>query len=426
MEEYMAYTLPTVKASSELAKPGPTFENCQIYKKIADKALMALPPKKRPAKRLGLIYSFLKVIIYSWLRGYSLERAEKQLNKYVRSNYSFLQPYYDRHRHPRPFPHQTAINRWLRSLSLEDIERMARAIFAEGLKAHLLKKTWRRTIVVEFDFTYLGYWGTRRDRRIKGTTLVKGAKWMRHYHAAYIHGAGISQFVALHHTAKGEPLSQFMTETLDDLIRQGFKIRWVMADREYYHEDVLDLVKARHLYLLTPAKEYKQLKAAKRAYLTGRKGRIQKFYLGQMAQAGKIAPPPSACWVVLLAADNYHLGRIRAQYLRGQISENLAMGQIIGFITNAPPQGRKRSFAAQLQAYYRQRWQIETAFRVADGHQAIYRSNYDGTRLFSELGAYVLYNEWQDKCEGNPQQMRYSYQDFRNECVDEITHTVNL
>jgi hypothetical protein len=426
MEEFMTATLPAVMASSQLATHSPEFNNCKIYNKIAKVAALSLPPKKRSQKRLWSIMSFLKVIVYSWLRGCSFERSEKRLNKLVYQRYPQLQFEYDRHRKARAFPHQTAINHWLRTLSVEDVERMARCIFTEGLKAHLLKKHRWGKIVVEFDFTYLGYWGKRRDIGIKGTTLIKGTRWMRHYHAAYIHGSEISQFVALHHTVKGEALVTFMANTLQDLQSMGFKIQWVLADREYYCQEVLDLVKSHGIPLITPAKEYKQLKDAKRAYLSGKKGRIQQFLLGQMAQAGKKASKPTRCWVVLVAQDEYNLGRIRTQYQRGQISEEVAMDHIIGFLTNASPRNRQHNFAARLQSYYRQRWQIETAFRVTDEHQSIYRSNYDATRFFCEMGAYILYNEWQTKCDANPQKSRYTYQDYRNDSVDEITQNVNL
>jgi hypothetical protein len=348
------------------------------------------------------------------------------LNKQVFQAYPALHQRIDKHRHARAYPHQTAINHWLRTLSYEDVERMARIIFAEGLKKQLLKKHSWSKINVEFDFTYLGYWGKRRDKMIKGTTLIKGAKRMRHYHAAYIHGIGISQYVAVHHTAKGESLTQFMNDIIDDLQSLGFKIRWVLADREYYNQEVLDLVKAKGCKLITPVKDYKPLQNAKRAYLQGKKGRIQQYFLGQMAQAGKKAHTPTKCWLVLIATKDYHLGRIRKQYQRGQISEAIAMECMMGLITNSSLQQHGKSFANRLQAYYRQRWQIETAFRVTDEHQAIYRSNYDSTRYFCEMGSFFMYNGWQAECEGNPQKMRFTFQDYRNNCVDQITQTVNL
>jgi hypothetical protein len=426
MEVIMSITLPAIKASFRLANHCPNFDNCTFYKNIADAAILALPLKKRPTKRLWSILNFLQVLCYSWLRGCSIERAEKRLNKQVLFSKPAFYQQIDKHRYARAYPHQTAVNHWLRALSYEDIERMARIIFAEGLKRQLLKNQRGKKIIVEFDFTYLGYWGKRRDVMIKGTTLVKGAKRMRHYHAAYIHGAGISQYIAVHHTAKGESMITFMGETIDHLQQLGFKIQWVLADREYYNQEVLDLVKAKGSKLITPVKEYQQLQDAKRAYLKGKKGRIQQYKLGQMAQAGKKAPAPTKCWLYLIATEDYNLGRIRQQYQRGQITEAIAMGCITGLITNAPPQRHGKGFANRLQAYYRQRWQIETAFRVTDEHQAIYRSNFDSTRYFCEMGHFFMYNEWQAECGGKPHKLRFTFQDYRNNRVDEITQSVNL
>jgi len=426
MEEIMSLTLPAIKASFQLANHRPNFDNCTFYKNIAEAAILALPQNKQPTIRLWSILNFLQVLCYSWLRGCSIERAEKRLNKQVIFSNPTLYQQIDKHRHSRAYPHQTAVNDWLRTLSYDDIERMARIIFAEGLKRQLQKNPRGKKIIVEFDFSYLGYWGKRRDKMIKGTTLVKGAKRMRHYHAAYIHGPGFSQYVAVHHTAKGESMIAFMSETLDHLQLLGFKIQWVLADREYYNQEVLDLVKAKGGKLITPVKEYNQLQAAKRAYLQGKKGRIQQYFLGKMAQTGKKAPPPTKCWLYLIAKDDYHLGRIRQQYQRGQITEAMAMECMTGLITNVAPQRHGKGFANRLQAYYRQRWQIETAFRVTDEHQAIYRSNYDSTRYFCEMGNFFLYNEWQTECGGKPHKMRFTFQDYRNKSVDQITQTVNL
>ena len=221
-------------------------------------------------------------------------------------------------------------------------------------------------------------------------------------------------------------MAKFMSDTIDDLQRLGFKIQWVLADREYYTQDVLDLVKVKGCKLITPVKDYKQLQNAKRAYLQGKKGRIQQYFLGQMAQAGKKAPVPTKCWLILIATEEYHLGRIRQQYQRGQITEAIAMECMTGLITNSSLQRHGKSFANRLQAYYRKRWQIETAFRVTDEHQAIYRSNYDSTRYFCEMGSFFMYNGWQTECEGAPQKKRFTFQDYRNNCVDQITQTVNL
>jgi hypothetical protein len=191
---------------------------------------------------------------------------------------------------------------------------------------------------------------------ILGSTQIKGTTHVRHYHAAYIHGAGVSQYVAMHHAPKGESLVPFMLETLNKLKEQGFKIRWVLADRQYYCQDVLDAMKNNGFKLITPPKEYKQLTQIKMAYLNGTKGRVQRFYLGKMAKKGQIAPPHTGCWVVLLATRNHHLGRIRYQYRRGQITAQEACDCIFGLITNCPPRFFGRNFASKLQHYYKMRW----------------------------------------------------------------------
>jgi len=129
----------------------------------------------------------------------------------------------------------------------------------------------------------------RRDLLIKGTTKLNGTHHARQYHGAMVHGGSASLYVALDHVVKGESKVPFLLDTARWLKKLGFKVKWALADREYYCYDVLAQLKARGIDVITVAKSYAQLKDAKEAYLSGRKGRVQSFTLKSGAKKGCVA-----------------------------------------------------------------------------------------------------------------------------------------
>jgi hypothetical protein len=421
----MSSSVSSIEASSQLAQQCPDFNNIALYKKLAALALAVLPLKKQKWGKIWKILAILTVLIYSWLRGVSIHHASEKLNLFTKMQNPILAKAYDTRRNARATPHQTTINRWLAKLSLHDLVLISQVVYDDGLNT-ILAQTQHREIVVEFDSHLQGYWGIRRDNLIKGTILIKGTHHTRQYHAALIHFDGFSQYVALHQMGKGESLLPFMIRTCERLQHLGFKIKWVLADREYYQEEIYEFFHITKIHLISPSKEYSQLKAAKIAYLEGKKGRVQQFVIAQATKKGQGNRKTTRCWIVLLAERAYHLGRIRIQYQRGQITLTMAMDHIFGLLTTRSPSHSSRMFPALIQKYYRTRWQIETAFREYEVHKAICRSNYDGTRFFYELGRYLLYNSWQYTQHIDIRGKKLTLQNFRDEIVDFITKQTNL
>ena len=86
-------------------------------------------------------------------------------------------------------------------------------------------------MVLEGDLTPRGYWGRRRDPLIKRTRLVKGTRFIRHYHAALIHGGGISLHVAADHVARGQSKIAFLLDTARWLQSLGIVLKCALLDR---------------------------------------------------------------------------------------------------------------------------------------------------------------------------------------------------
>jgi len=279
--------------------------------------------------------------------------------------------------------------------------------------------------VLEFDLTYLGYWGKRRDTLIKGSKMVKGTRRIRHYHGAMIHGNSTSLFIGCHHVAYRESKIPFMLKIADWLLNLGLNIKVCVIDREYYRHNILQSFKQKGISVVTPAKNYKQLKSAKSQYLNGKKGRIQTYFIGPKSINNR-NKKLMRCWVHLYPRGNQSLGALKSAYRQGSLSLAEVSEQIYGLITTIAPQYRSKSFVYLIKRYYKMRWQIETAFRDVDVHKGIWRSNVDSTRLFAEMGTYLLFNMWQVERDHICSKRQLSFQEYRDRAVDEISQTVNL
>ena len=239
-----------------------------IFKNISKKVINSLSHFYFPRGRLWIAEDIISVLTYSFIRGVSIHHACENLNEWAVHEYPNATYEYADGRHRRLVPHQTTVNAWLRLLSLQDAECLTQAIFEASLNQFFSRNNRSKKVVLEFDLTYLGYWGKRRDPLIKGSRMVKGTRHIRHYHAAMIHGAGVSLYIALQHVAKGQSKIPFMIDTTRWLQRLGFHIQFCVVDREYYRQGILDGLKQVGVDVIVPAKEWKRLKNAKRDYLT--------------------------------------------------------------------------------------------------------------------------------------------------------------
>jgi hypothetical protein len=415
---------PPVSPTSQ--KQCPEFFKIEFYKKIVNIVLKKLPWLAPCRTKKWTAQDMLMVLTYAWLRGYSIHIASERLNKRMFQQLGIPLYIFKDGRTSRLVPHQTSINDWLAQYSLSQVNQIMQAIFETMLlRARLMCPRRFRQILVDFDFTYQGYWGKRRDNYIDGSKMVKGTKHIRHYHGVLIHATGISLFCALDHTPKNQSKIPFMIETIKWLLGLGFKIRYAAMDREYYRYDILASFKALGVDVITPAKEYNQLKAVKQAYLDGKKGRIQEFALGNKCKAG-CKTKYCKCYVIIFPKFGHQLQTTKTDFRSKKITLDQASDQLFGLITTRAPQWRGDSFPASIRQYYRWRWGIETGFREVDEHPTIWRSDYDGERLFCEAGAYFIYDEWQLARFTDPRGLRYTFQMFRNDQIDLIAGDLML
>jgi hypothetical protein len=415
----------SIGAVSRPSQHRPKFNNYLAFKNISKAVLYRLMHIKFPHGRKWSAEDIINVLAYAWVRGVSVDHSSNKLNKWqLKENPGMYQEFLDGRR-ARAVPHQTTVNNWLRKLSKQDAEALSQAVFQAGIRRFFSGRRRSKKVVLEFDLTYLGYWGARRDNLIKGSQMVKGTHRIRHHHGALIHGGGASLYVGLEHVAKGQSILPFMIKTAEWLQQMGITIEWCAVDREYYRFDVIDEFKKLGINIITPAKDYNQLKNAKLDYLLNVKGRVQQFSVAEGGKRGKKAKKIN-CFLVLVAKGKNRLDAIKRCYRKGKQNIFEACGNIFGLITARGPQYLGKGFPLLIRKIYKMRWQIETAFRDNEIHKGIWRSNYDGTRFMGELGRYLLYNIWQETRVEDPRGDRLTFQVFRDEIVDEITARVNL
>ena len=384
------------------------------FKNISKSVIASLSHFHFPKGRKWNAEDIVTVLAYSWIKGCSIHRACEKLNiKAVKKHPEEGYEYADG-RHRRLVPHQTTVNAWLRLLSLKDAQDVSQALFEAILRRFYFSRKRSKKIVLEFDLTYLGYWGKRRDPLIKGSKMIKGTRWIRHYHAAMIHSEGVSLYVAMHHVAKGESKVPFMIETARWLQNLGFEITFCVVDREYYRHGVLEHMKQLGIDVIVPAVNHKKLQNTKRAYILGQKKRIQRFNVIQAGKKGRRSKKVN-CWVILHARGNQRIDEIKRDYRQNLKFLSEASDQLYALVTTRAPQYAGSRFPLLTRKTYKMRWQIETSFRDNETHKAIWRSNLDGNRFIGEMGRYLLFNAWQIARYNDPRKGRLTFQLFRDE-----------
>ncbi|WP_457557909.1 hypothetical protein [Candidatus Harpocratesius sp.] len=85
-----------------------------------------------------------------------------------------------------------------------------------------------------------------------------------HYHGVTIHELYKSLYIRCHYVAKNESIILFMLDIADWLINLCLNSKVYVIDLEYYCQNILKLFKNRDILVITHAKNYKQLKKAKK------------------------------------------------------------------------------------------------------------------------------------------------------------------
>jgi hypothetical protein len=347
---------------------------------------------KKPRNWKYTDIDFLKVFFFSEVVGRSIHDCSEMLNEYILSHKKGRRKIFADGRKRRMIPHQTEVNKYLKRIGLEKARKILRECIDVQLINALNQDLISRKVNVLIDFTEHPYYGKRKDKMIKGTNRQKGTKKMRHYLAFSLLSRGVHLYAGLEQVATGQSKIPLIIEHLDHLLKLGFKLKYVLMDREFYRAVLLTEIKARGGNVLIPTKAYKKVRLMIEAYIKGEGNRVRKYTFSTATEAK--CRTFANVYLIIRAKRGVTLQGVKRDFRRGTISLNDARKRLFAIMTTEKPKGKTSSWASRTALFYRRRWIIETGFSDLNRINRRWRSNHDGVRYLDMLARLLLYNSW--------------------------------
>jgi hypothetical protein len=335
---------------------------------------------------------FLKVFFFSEILGRSIHDSSELLNDYLQSKKRGRPKIYSDGRRKRLTPHQTEVNKYLRKIGFRKAQKILRECLDEQLLDALRQNIISEKVNVLIDFTEHSYYGKREDTMIKGTNRAKGTKKMRHYLGFSILSRNVHLYAGLEQVATGQSKIPIILKFLDHLLSLGFKLKYVLMDREFYRAELLDKIKGMGGEVIIPAKKYKKIKRYLVDYLNGTHGRVRKYVFSTKTAAN--CRFSRHVYVIIKAKNQFTLQGVKRDYRAGRISLDDARKRLFLIMTTQKPRGKTSSWASRTALFYRRRWFIETGFSDLNRINRRWKSNYDNVRYLDMLARLLLYNSW--------------------------------
>jgi hypothetical protein len=335
---------------------------------------------------------FIKVFFFSEILGRSIHDSSELLNDYLQSKKRGRPRTFSDGRRKRLIPHQTEVNKYLRKIGFRKAQKILRECLDEQLLDALKQELISKKVNVLIDFTEHSYYGKREDTMIKGTNRAKGTKKMRHYLGFSILSRETHLYAGLEQVATGQSKIPIILDFLDHLLGLGFKLGYVLMDREFYRAELLDRIKGMGGEVIIPAKKYKKIKQYLVDYLNGTHGRVRKYTFSSKTAAK--CRFSRHVYVIIKAKNQFTLQGVRRDYRAGRISLDDARKRLFLIMTTQKPRGNTSSWASRTALFYRRRWFIETGFSDLNRINRRWKSNYDNVRYLDMLVRMLLYNSW--------------------------------
>ncbi len=343
---------------------------------------------------------YLRVFFYSEIIGRSIHDTSELLNEFFLSQRRGRRKKYSDGRKERETPHQTEVNAFLRKFGLKKASNILRECLDFQLKEALDRELISKRVSVLIDFTEHAYYGKRNDIMIKGTNRQKGTKKMRHYLGFSILSRNTHLFAGLEQVSNGQSKIPLIIKFLENLLKLGFQLDYVLMDREFYRAELLVEIKRKKGKVIIPAKFYKVIKQYIEEYLNGKKDRVRK-YTFSTATASKFKASQHV-YLIIKAKRGYSLQRVRRDFQQKNLSLKDAQKRLFAIMTTEKPKRKSSSWASRVSLFYRRRWLIETGFSDLNRINRRWKSSLDNVRYFDMLARMVLYNSWKT----NKQQLK--------------------
>ncbi len=363
-----------------------------FFKKFCDAIKSRMWMFKRAKNTRYKDIDLLKVFFFSEVIGRSIHDTSEILNGYILSRKKGRPKIFADGRKKRLIPHQTEVNKYLCRIGLDKARNILRECLDTQLKEALDHGLISIKVNVLIDFTKHPYYGKRDDKMIKGTIRQKGTTKMRHYLGFSILSRGIHLYAGLEHVATGKSKIPIIIKFLDNLLNLGFKLNYVLMDREFYRTELLDEIKRMGGNVLIPAKMYKKVKKIIEEYLNGEGNRVRKYTFSSAAEAKHRFF--QNVYLIIKPKRGFSLQGVKKDYQSGIISLKVARTRIFIIMTTEKPKGKTSSWASRTSLFYKRRWLIETGFSDLNRINRRWKSNHDNVRYLDMLARILLFNSW--------------------------------
>ena len=216
---------------------------------------------------------------------------------------------------------------------------------------------------------------------------------MRHYLGFSILSRRIHLYARLEHVAKGTSKIPIIIKFLDYLLNLGFKLNYVLMDREFYRTELLDEIKGMGGNVLIPAKAYKKIKKITEDYLNGEGNRVRKYTFSSALEAKHRFF--QNVYLIIKVKRGFSLQGVKKDYQSGRITLKVARTRIFIIMTTKKPKGKTSSWASRTSLFYKRRWLIETGFSDLNRINRRWKSNHDNVRYLDILARILFYNSWE-------------------------------
>lgn len=353
--------------------------------------------KFRPRLYSYADYVFVK--LYALVSKQSTTAASESLKKYFSLQYRdkfhvHLKPFGDGKRHRRLVPHQTDVDKFFRRLSEKDVHfifgnvlcalnRKIRDLTIGGSKMRLL-----------VDNTEYPYYGIPQPPFEMGTHKQKGTQKARMFQAMALQGCGVTLFSEFRLLRYKQYRAKHIGIASEWLKWQGFKLNYLLMDREFYRVSLVKELKTRGWGVIIPVKKYFRVRMAMKAFLLGLRNLVAPYFF---VQTQKTKPWPSSVHVslALIGHNGESALKIRDDFRRGIINFDEAMNKLSGFITTLRPRKNTARWCRWLVVTYKKRWLEETAFRMINEIHSSFRNGLPVVQLAQLYLRGIIYNNWQ-------------------------------
>jgi len=344
---------------------------------------------------------FVRAIAYKALSGKPMSVALDKLNDLLFDELGEDPRCIDKahERYERKVPNASQVNAFLRKLPPPFIAWLESALFDALIDKALEMGMITCTIEVYIDFHKLDYYGVDRNATNSGITNVNsgaGTSRARKYGELMISSGRGVLFANVCLSRQGYMKEAWMFQALLTLISRGFIIKRVLADREFSTYDVLAVMGFLGVPYTGTMKRTPSIRKLVGQYIDAKSQAVIPFGV-QPSPTTRFKAGAIPVHVIFKAEPGKRVRDIRLALAAGKLTRAEAIKHVHVFITTETHPAKASgltSWGMRIAQIFRNRWRIETGFRVSDGFSPSSHARSNKAKTFWLVMDRFNYNCW--------------------------------